>query len=147
AAPPETYGETIVAVCRVLIEENGERLIDPRDLDSRILFAAAHPWTRFPRTPFVRETVARMLAAAPALLPLGRRTQIDGGDRAPARRAAVALPLRLRAAAPPASGLDRGAPARVRQRLGRRARHRSAAAAHDRRRGRPDDGGGNRRGG
>src|SRR5260370_3504692 len=65
---PETYGETILAVNQVPIEDNGERLVDPRELDRRILVASAHPWTRFPPTPWVREGVARLLSAAPELL-------------------------------------------------------------------------------
>jgi D-alanyl-D-alanine dipeptidase len=80
-AEPETYGETITAVSRIPIEDNGERLVDPRELDGRVLFAEAHPWTRFPRTPWVREGVARMLAAAQAALPAGQRLQIIEGYR------------------------------------------------------------------
>jgi D-alanyl-D-alanine dipeptidase len=81
ASPPETYGETIHAVNRVPIEDNGERLVDPRDLQARILFATSHPRGRFPRTPWVRETVAAMLAAAQASLGSGRRIQIIEGYR------------------------------------------------------------------
>jgi zinc D-Ala-D-Ala dipeptidase len=81
ADPPETYGETIVAVSRVRIEDNGERLVDPRELHPAILFAAEHPWTRFPRTPWVRETVGRMLAAAQSALGPAARLQIIEGYR------------------------------------------------------------------
>src|SRR5262245_1027570 len=81
ADPPETYGETIVAVSQVLIEDNGEQLVDPRELDARIDFAAEHPWTRFPRTPWVREAVGRMLATAQEALGAGLRLQIIEGYR------------------------------------------------------------------
>jgi len=80
-APPETYGETISAVNQVPIEENGERLVDPREVDGRILVAAAHPWARFAPTAWVRETVARMLGAAQEALAPSYRIQIIEGYR------------------------------------------------------------------
>src|SRR5947209_2254082 len=79
--PPETYGETILAVNQVPIRDNGERLVDPRELDRRIVMATAHPWTRFPPTPWVREGVARMLAAAQEALAPQHRIQIIEGYR------------------------------------------------------------------
>ena len=81
ADPPETHGETIAAVSQVRIEDNGEPLVDPRELHPHILFAAEHPWTRFPRTPWVRETVGRMLAAAQETLGASGRLQIIEGYR------------------------------------------------------------------
>lgn len=78
---PETWGETIHAVSRVPIDDNGERLVDPRDLAPRILFAAEHRHSSFPRTPFVREGVARMLAEAQRQLPPGYRIQLIEGYR------------------------------------------------------------------
>src|SRR5438034_8762472 len=81
AAPPETYGETIHAVSRVPIRDNGEPLVDPRDLHAGITVATSHPWAKFPRTPWVRETVARMLVAAQERLPDGFRLQIIEGYR------------------------------------------------------------------
>src|SRR5262245_24761028 len=74
--PPETYGETILAVNQVPIRENGERLEDPRDLDPRMVVATARPWTRYPPAPWVREAVARMLAAAQEALAPRFRIQI-----------------------------------------------------------------------
>src|SRR4029453_14476450 len=81
AAPPETYGETIHAVSRVPIRDNGEPLVDPRDLHPAITVASRHPWARFPRTPWVRETVGKMLATAQAALPTDRHLQIIEGYR------------------------------------------------------------------
>src|SRR5262245_1743372 len=81
AAPPETYGETIHAVNRVPIRDNGEPLVDPRDLHSRITVATSHPWAKFPRTSWVRETVGQMLAVAQARLPDGYRIQVIEGYR------------------------------------------------------------------
>src|SRR5215831_7454130 len=78
-APPETYGETISAVNQVPIEDNGERLVDPRERDGRILVATAHPWARFAPTAWVRETVARMLGAAQEALAPAYRIQIIEG--------------------------------------------------------------------
>src|SRR4051812_8482294 len=62
AEPPETWGETILAVCRVPVEECGEPLVDPRALHAAITLADRHPWTRFRRTPWVRASVGQMLA-------------------------------------------------------------------------------------
>ncbi len=81
AGPPETHGETMQAVCGVVIEDNGELLVDPRELDPRITFAGVHPWSGAQRTPWVRRTVARMLTDAAALLPDGLRLQIVEGYR------------------------------------------------------------------
>src|SRR5262245_10607767 len=79
--PPETYGETILAVIRVPIQDNGERLVEPRDLDRRIVMATAHPWTRFPPTAWLREGVGQMLAAAQEALAPRFRIQIIEGYR------------------------------------------------------------------
>lgn len=84
ALPPETWGETIHAVSRVPIEDNGEPLVDPRELDARIGAAVEYPWSSavsFPRTSWVRLTVGRMLAAAQAALPGGYRLHIIEGYR------------------------------------------------------------------
>lgn len=80
-APPETWGETMGAVSGVNIADNGEPLVDPRDLHRHIAFARTHPWIQFPRTPWVRERVGQMLAAAQDCLPEGYRIQIIEGYR------------------------------------------------------------------
>jgi D-alanyl-D-alanine dipeptidase len=81
AAPPDTYGETIGAVNRVPIRDNGEPLVDPREYNWSIAVASRHPWARFPRSPWVRESVGRMLGAAQSSLPTGVRILIIEGYR------------------------------------------------------------------
>ena len=71
---PETWGESIAAVNRVVIQDNGEKLIDPRFIDPALSVAAESET-------LVRETVARMLAKAQAALPAGYRLHLLEGYR------------------------------------------------------------------
>lgn len=81
ASPPRTWGEAIQVVDRVSIQDNGEPLVDPCDFHPGIVVAAAHPCNPFPCMPWVRRTVAHMLAAAQEALPAGVRLQVVEGYR------------------------------------------------------------------
>ena len=79
---PRTFGEPLIKLRAVPIEDNGEPLLDPRTLSHRIHFAEKHP--KFPdmtRTPRVRQRVAEMLAQAAGSLPDGTDIQIIEGFR------------------------------------------------------------------
>ncbi len=77
-----SFGEPLTKLRSVPIRENGEPLVDPRPLSSRIHFAAKHPkFAEMPRSPKVRKTVAQMLAYAAELLPAGIDLQIIEGFR------------------------------------------------------------------
>jgi hypothetical protein len=79
---PRSFGEPLTKLRAVPIRDNGGALSDPRSLSRRIHFAAKHPmWDDLVRTPQVRESVARMLAAAPNNLPRGIEMQIVEGYR------------------------------------------------------------------
>src|SRR5262249_25465376 len=78
---PETWGESMAAVNRVPMRDNGERLIDPCTLQPEISVAAHPSHGRGRGSCLVRETVARMLAKAQAALPRGYRLQIIEGYR------------------------------------------------------------------
>lgn len=67
----------------VQVRENHDPLVDPREFDSGIAVAVDHPWNPYPRSPLVREGVARRLAAAQRALPEGHRLQILEGYRRP----------------------------------------------------------------
>jgi D-alanyl-D-alanine dipeptidase len=67
----------------VPIHECGEALADPRAFNAAIAVAASHPWNPYPRSAWVREGVARRLAAAQASLPVGYHLQILEGYRRP----------------------------------------------------------------
>ena len=59
----ETYGESIEALNRMPVVENGETLVDLRSVQPPLAFAQAHPWGAFYRRQFwVRRSVAGMLA-------------------------------------------------------------------------------------
>jgi D-alanyl-D-alanine dipeptidase len=69
---PVSFGEPLTKLRAVPIRENGEPLVDPTVLSSRIEFLATHPrFPDMPRTPNVRKTVAEKLAMAADSLPAG----------------------------------------------------------------------------
>ena len=79
---PRSFGEPLTKLRAVPIEENGEPLVDPRELSRRVHFVEKHP--KFPdmsRTPQVRRRVAEMLAQAAESLPVGVDIQIVEGFR------------------------------------------------------------------
>ena len=79
---PRSFGEPLTKLRAVRIEENGDPLVDPRSLSSRIHFAHKHPkFEDMPRTPKVRQGVATRLAQAAAKLPAGIDIQIIEGFR------------------------------------------------------------------
>jgi D-alanyl-D-alanine dipeptidase len=78
---PETWGETVAAVSQVPVRDNGELLVDPRERHPLILTARNQPASAHRSTPWVREAVAEMLAAAQAALPGGCRLLIIEGYR------------------------------------------------------------------
>ena len=79
---PRSFGEPLTKLRAVPIQDNGEPLVDPRALSSRIHFAAKHPkFEGMSRTPQVRRRVAEMLAQAAEALPAGIDLQIIEGFR------------------------------------------------------------------
>lgn len=79
---PRSFGEPLTRLRSIPIEDNGEPLVDPRTLSSRICFAAKHPkFQEMPRTPDVRKSVAEMLGDAAEHLPPGIDLQIIEGFR------------------------------------------------------------------
>src|SRR5207248_1444383 len=69
----ETYGESIAAVSRVRVAENGEPLVDLRRIRPELAYARSHPWAPHQRGFLVRESIADMLGRAQVLLPAGYR--------------------------------------------------------------------------
>lgn len=79
---PRSFGEPLTKLRAVPIATNGEPLVDPCTLSSRIHFLEKHPkFADMPRTPKVRKTVAEMLARAAAMLPPGTDISIIEGFR------------------------------------------------------------------
>lgn len=79
---PRSFGEPLSKLRAVPIEDNGEPLVDPRDLSRRVHFAEKHPkFEDMPRTPRVRRRVAEMLAQAAESLPSRVDIQIIEGFR------------------------------------------------------------------
>ena len=79
---PRSFGEPLTKLRAVPIEDNGEPLVDPRELSRRIHFAQKHPkFADMPRTPRVRRRVAEMLAQAADSLPASVELQIIEGFR------------------------------------------------------------------
>jgi len=77
-----SFGEPLTKLRAVLIEDNGESLIDPRALSKRIHFAEKHPkFEGLECTPKVRKRVAEMLAEAAESLPSGIDIVIIEGFR------------------------------------------------------------------
>lgn len=77
-----SFGEPLTKLRAVPIQDNGEPLVDPRTLSSRIQFAEKHPkFAGMPRTPKVRKRVAEMLTQAAESLPDGIILQIVEGFR------------------------------------------------------------------
>ena len=77
-----SFGEPLTKLRAVLIEDNGEPLVDPRSLSKRIHFAEKHPrFEDMKRTPKVRKRVAEMLAEAAESLPPGIDLVIIEGFR------------------------------------------------------------------
>ncbi len=77
-----SFGEPLTRLRAVPIRENGEPLLDPRELSPRVHFARKPP--KFPEmvcTPRVRRRVAEMLAQAAEALPEGLDLQIIEGFR------------------------------------------------------------------
>ena len=79
---PRSFGEPLTKLRAVLIQENGEPLVDPRTLSPRIHFAAKHPkFSDMTCTPLVRKRVAEMLAQAAKSLPAGTDLKVFEGFR------------------------------------------------------------------
>jgi D-alanyl-D-alanine dipeptidase len=77
-----SFGEPLIKLRAVPVQDNGEPLVDPRTLSHRIHFARKHP--KFPDlvcTPKVRQRVAEMLAQAAGALPDGLDIQLIEGFR------------------------------------------------------------------
>ncbi len=69
---PRSFGEPLTRLRAVPIEDNGEPLVDPRNLSKRIHFAEKHPkFEGMSRTPKVRKRVAEILALAAKSMPDG----------------------------------------------------------------------------
>jgi D-alanyl-D-alanine dipeptidase len=81
---PRSFGEPLTKLRAVPIQDNGEPLLDPCSLTSRIRFSKVHPkFTELNdrRTPNVRKRVAEMLAQAAESLPEGIDIEIIEGFR------------------------------------------------------------------
>jgi D-alanyl-D-alanine dipeptidase len=77
-----SFGEPLTKLRAVPIQDNGEPLVDPRTLSTRIHFAEKHPkFENLKRTPKVRRRVAEMLAEAADSLPSGIDLVIIEGFR------------------------------------------------------------------
>lgn len=79
---PRSFGEPLTKLRAIPIVDNGEPLVDPCTLSSRVLFAKEHPrlGDRV-RTPKVRKRVAEMLAESADRLPEGLSLIIIEGYR------------------------------------------------------------------
>ncbi|BDI32776.1 D-alanyl-D-alanine dipeptidase [Capsulimonas corticalis] len=77
-----SFGEPLTKLRAVPIIDNGEPLVDPRTLSSRVAFAEKHPYfTEMKCTPHVRKSVAEMIARAADSLPEGLTLTIIEGYR------------------------------------------------------------------
>ena len=78
---PTSFGEPMIRLRAVPIEDNGEPLVDPRTLSQRV-FLSDHPkFDELPHLPLVRQRVAEMLAEAADALPAGIAFAIIEGVR------------------------------------------------------------------
>lgn len=77
----EDFGERLDRLRAVPIRDDGEPLVDPRDLSPRLRFAETHPKFDGPRTCLLRRGVAERLARAAQLLPDGIDLKILEGFR------------------------------------------------------------------
>jgi len=79
---PRSFGEPLTKLRAVPIIDNGEPLVDPTTLSSRVVFAEHHPvMTHLTRTPKVRKRVAEMIAESADRLPDGINMTIIEGFR------------------------------------------------------------------
>ena len=78
----KSFGEPLTRLRSVPIHENGEPLADPTVLSKRIHFSKNHPYFEgMICVPYVRATVAEMIAQAAESLPAGLQLQIIQGYR------------------------------------------------------------------
>lgn len=82
SVPPEDlHAEDQDELDAVLVQENGEPLVDFLEEVPRLVFAPEHPLSDFPRVHLLRKTVAAMLHEAVRRLPPGLKIQIVEGYR------------------------------------------------------------------
>lgn len=88
--------EPVSAMRRILIQDNGERLVDFAEGHPKIYWTPRHPVFDYQRFRLIRETPARMLAEAAERLPDGIRLAIVEGWRPPAIQQAMHAATRTR---------------------------------------------------
>lgn len=75
------YGEPVEELVKIIIEDNGEPLVDIFEVCPALQWAMKSPRFDFPRSGLARATVAQMLKTAQELLPPGLHLQIIGAFR------------------------------------------------------------------